>query len=210
MKLTSHSFNDGDTIPAEFAFAVPDAATHVALSANRNPHLAWRDAPEGTASFVVICHDPDAPTSTEDVNVEGRSVPADLPRAIFYHWILLDIPADVRQITAGSHSHEVTPHGKPGPLTIEGLRHGINSYADWFAADDDMRGDYFGYDGPCPPWNDTIVHRYVFTVYALSVPSLQVSDPLDGPSVEAALTSTEVLGSATLTANYSLNPDQRV
>ena len=32
-----------------------------------------------------------------------------------------------------------------------------------------MSGDYFGYDGPCPPWNDSIVHHYVFTVYALDV-----------------------------------------
>jgi phosphatidylethanolamine-binding protein (PEBP) family uncharacterized protein len=39
----------------------------------------------------------------------------------------------------------------------------------WFAGDNDMRGDYYGYDGPCPPWNDEIVHRYVFTLFALDV-----------------------------------------
>ena len=33
----------------------------------------------------------------------------------------------------------------------------------------DMRGDYHGYDGPCPPWNDGILHHYVFTLYALDV-----------------------------------------
>ena len=41
----------------------------------------------------------------------------------------------------------------------------------WFASDKDMAGDYHGYDGPCPPWNDEIPHRYVFTVYALDVAS---------------------------------------
>ncbi|MEG1456295.1 MAG: phospholipid-binding protein, partial [Comamonas sp.] len=48
MQLTSQSFQDGQPIPGEFAFGVPDAAAHVALSANRNPQLAWSDVPEGT------------------------------------------------------------------------------------------------------------------------------------------------------------------
>jgi Raf kinase inhibitor-like YbhB/YbcL family protein len=213
MKLTSHSFNDGDTIPAEFAFAVPDAATHIALSANRNPHLAWSDAPEGTASFVVICHDPDAPTSAEDVNVEGRLVPADLPRANFYHWLLFDIPAHINKIEAGSHSDGVTPTGKSGPAAPGDLRHGLNSYTDWFAGDPDMRGNYFGYDGPCPPWNDSLIHHYIFTVYALSTPQLTVSEPYDGTAVEAALAAAtaagQVLASASLTTSYALNPALR-
>jgi hypothetical protein len=29
-----------------------------------------------------------------------------------------------------------------------------------------MAGSYFGYDGPFPPWNDSLVHHYVFTLYA--------------------------------------------
>ena len=48
MQLISQSFQDGQAIPGEFAFAVPDAASHVALSSNRNPHLAWSGAPAGT------------------------------------------------------------------------------------------------------------------------------------------------------------------
>src|SRR3546814_17613904 len=43
-----------------------------------------------------------------------------------------------------------------------------------------MNGDYFGYDGPCPPWNDSIAHRYVFTVYALDVAELPFEGRFNG------------------------------
>ncbi|MGU7775472.1 YbhB/YbcL family Raf kinase inhibitor-like protein [Burkholderia sp. MR1-5-21] len=207
MKLTSRSFQNGKAIPGEFAFAVPDAAAHVALSANRNPHLAWSDVPAGTQSFVVVCHDPDVPSRGDDVNQEGRVVPASLPRVDFFHWLLLDIPADTTEIAAGSHSDGVTPHGKPGPDAPGGHRHGINDYTGWFAGDEQMKGDYYGYDGPCPPWNDTLVHHYVFTVHALATPTLAVAGPLTGANVRAALANAQVLGQASLTGLYSLNPD---
>ena len=206
MQLTSQSFDDGKPIPGEFAFAVPDAATHVALSSNRNPHLAWRDAPAGTQSFVLVCHDPDVPSRGDDVNREGREVPASLPRVDFFHWLLLDIPAHVAEIAAGSHSASVTPRGKPGPAVEGGLRHGINDYTGWFAGDAQMNGEYYGYDGPCPPWNDAIAHRYVFTVYALATPTLVVDGPLTGANVRAALARAQVLGEASITGIYSLNP----
>jgi phosphatidylethanolamine-binding protein (PEBP) family uncharacterized protein len=67
-------------------------------------------------------------------------------------------------------------------------------------------GDYFGYDGPCPPWNDTRIHHYVFTIYAVATPTLEVSGALTGANVRAALASAEVLGQARLTGVYSLNP----
>ncbi|RYF21057.1 MAG: YbhB/YbcL family Raf kinase inhibitor-like protein [Comamonadaceae bacterium] len=206
MQLTSHSFQDGQPIPGEFAFAVPDAAAHVALSANRNPHLAWSGAPAGTRSFVVVCHDPDVPSQGDDVNQEGREVPATLPRVDFFHWLLLDIPAERTEIAAGTHADGVTPHGKAGPGAPEGLRHGINDYTSWFAGDAQMQGDYYGYDGPCPPWNDSIVHHYVFTVYALGTPTLQVDGALTGANVRAALAAAPVLAQASLTGLYTLNP----
>jgi len=53
MKFWSTSFDDGSEIPGDFAFGVPDPATHVKLSANRNPHLAWADLPSGTRSPVM-------------------------------------------------------------------------------------------------------------------------------------------------------------
>ncbi|WP_297835426.1 YbhB/YbcL family Raf kinase inhibitor-like protein [Pseudomonas sp.] len=206
MQLKSQSFIDGEKIPGEFAFAIPDSSSHIKLSSNLNPHLAWSDVPEGTRSFVVICHDPDVPSQGDDVNQEGREVSASLPRVDFFHWILLDIPSSVSEISAGSQSNAVKPHGKPGPTTPEGWRHGINDYTSWFAGDEQMQGTYFGYDGPCPPWNDALIHRYVFTVYAISVPKLTVEADLTGANVRLALTSSVVLGQANLTGLYSLNP----
>ena len=52
MQLTSQSFSDGQPIPGEFAFCVPAAEGHVALSSNRNPQLAWSGAPAGGESEV--------------------------------------------------------------------------------------------------------------------------------------------------------------
>ena len=109
MKLTSDSFADGAPIPEEFAFGRIDPKLHIALSNNRNPHLAWTGAPVGTKSFAIICHDYDVPSSGEDVNQEGREVPATLKRVDFFHWVLVDLPATVTSIAAGEFSDKVTP-----------------------------------------------------------------------------------------------------
>lgn len=205
MKLTSTSFSDGQRIPSDFAFCTPDPAHHVCLGSNRNPQLAWHDAPAGSKSFVVICHDPDVPSRGDDVNQEGRSVPADLPRVDFFHWVLIDLPATCKGISEGEFSHTVTPRGKPGPQAAHGSRQGVNNYTDWFAGDNDMRGDYHGYDGPCPPWNDEIVHHYIFTVYALDIEKLPLDGKFGGPDVLAAMQG-HILDRASLTGTYTLNP----
>ena len=205
MKLRSDSFADGERIPAEFAFGRIDPQSHVALSGNRNPHLAWEGAPVGTKSFAIVCHDPDVPSSGEDVNQEGREVPASLPRVDFFHWVLVDVPASVSQIAAGSHSDGVTAKGKPGPGAPQGTRHGVNDYTGWFAGDPDMGGDYYGYDGPCPPWNDAIVHHYVFTVYALDVERLPLMGRFNGADAMKVIAHHK-LGQASITGAYTLNP----
>ncbi|WP_374483287.1 YbhB/YbcL family Raf kinase inhibitor-like protein [Zoogloea sp.] len=205
MKIHSDSFADGSVIPGQFAFCVPAAEGHVSLSSNRNPHLAWNDTPTGTRSFVLICHDPDVPSRGDDVNQEGRSVPADLPRVDFFHWALIDLPASVTSIAEGAHSSAVTANGKPGPDLPDGSRHGLNDYTGWFAGDEQMKGNYFGYDGPCPPWNDSIRHRYVFTVYALDIPRLPLEGIFTGQQVRDAMTG-HILAQASLTGTYSLNP----
>ncbi len=205
MQLTSTSFADGQKIPGELAFCVPDAAHHVCLGKNLNPQLAWSDVPAGTRSFAVICHDPDVPSQGDDVNQEGRVVPAALPRGDFFHWVLSDLPAAVNAIKEGEFSNDVTPRGKPGPQAAHGARQGVNNYTDWFAGDHDMRGDYHGYDGPCPPWNDEIVHRYVFTVYALDIEKLPLTGKFGGPEVRAAMQG-HILAEASLTGTYTLNP----
>ena len=205
MRLWSDSFADGGRIPGEHAFAVIDAAHHVRLTANRNPHLAWGGAPAGTKSFVLICHDRDVPSRPDDVNQEGREIPAGLPRVDFFHWVLVDIAASTTRIDAGAYSHEVTPRGKGGPVAANGTRQGINDYTAWFKGDHDMEGDYYGYDGPCPPWNDSIVHRYVFTVYALDVEPVPLDGRFTGAEVRRAIEG-HVLASASITGTYTLNP----
>lgn len=205
MELRSNSFVDGQRLPGDLSFCIPDPAHHVCLGKNRNPHLAWSDAPAGTRSFALICHDPDVPSRGDDVNQEGRSVPAELPRVDFFHWVLIDLPPAISGIAEGEFSDDVSPRGKPGPLALHGSRQGINNYTEWFAGDPDMKGDYYGYDGPCPPWNDTIVHRYVFTLYALDIERLPLSGRFGGEDVRAALAG-HILAQASIAGSYTLNP----
>ena len=205
MKLSSQSFTDGGRIPGEFAFCVMDPKSHVTLSANRNPHLAWSGAPANTRSFALICHDVDVPSKGDDVNKEGREISSTLPRVDFFHWTLVDIARSVTEIAASTYSSAVTPRGKSGPDDAKGTRQGINDYTGWFAGDKDMAGNYFGYDGPCPPWNDTIVHHYVFTVFALDVPRVAVDGRFTGADVRKAIRG-RVLAQAAITGIYSLNP----
>jgi Raf kinase inhibitor-like YbhB/YbcL family protein len=208
MKLTSQSFADGARIPDEFAFCIPASEGHACLGSNRNPHLAWSSAPDGTRSFALICHDPDVPSRGDDVNQEGRSVPASLPRVDFFHWVAVNLPADLREIGAGSFSQEVVPAGKPGPEGPLGSRQGINDYTAWFANDESMRGNYYGYDGPCPPWNDELFHHYVFTLYALDIEHCELEAPFTGAQVRNAVAG-HVLAEAHLTGTYTLNPALR-
>lgn len=205
MQLTSPTLSAQHPIPAEYAFGIPDPQQHVALGSNINPPLAWSDLPSGVRSLVLICHDQDVPTRADDVNQEGKQVPASLPRADFYHWILVDLSPEPMKIQAGEFSKEITPGGKPGPEGPRGTRQGINNYREWFANDAAMAGDYFGYDGPCPPWNDSIVHRYVFTLYALDVARCPVEGHFTGPEVLDAIKG-HILDQASFTCTYSLNP----
>lgn len=206
MNLTSSSFADGERIPSEYAFCAPDPKSHVKLGANRNPQLEWNDLPMGTKSLALICHDYDVPSKPDDVNKEGRTIPAILPRVDFFHWVLVDLKPEAGAIAAGEFSEEVTAKGKAGPQAPRGTRQGVNDYTMWFASDGDMAGDYYGYDGPCPPWNDTIPHHYVFTLYALDVEQLSVSGKFRGLDVLNAMKG-HVLAEARISGVYSLNPE---
>jgi Raf kinase inhibitor-like YbhB/YbcL family protein len=205
MKLVSDSFTDGGGIPGHHAFCAPDPGARIRLGQNRNPHLAWSDLPSGSGSLVLLCHDPDVPSKGEDVNKEGRTIPATLARVNFFHWVLVDLRTDLGQLRDGEFSSNVTPRGKSGPDGPRGTRQGINDYTAWFANDANMSGTYYGYDGPCPPWNDEVVHRYVFTLFALDVERCPVRRAFRGPEVLKAIEG-HVLGSARLTGLYSLNP----
>ncbi len=198
MKLHSNSITAGQRIPGEFAFGQPATEGHMSLSDNRNPHLAWSDAPEGTQSFALICVDDDVPTKIELVNQEDQTIPRELERCDFYHWVMVDIPTDVNEIDAGSCAEGAVVGGKRDPSGPG--RQGLNDYTG-FMGD----GDYFGYDGPCPPWNDERLHHYHFRLYALDVPSLPVEGAFTGQQVEQAM-SGHVLAQAEITGTYSLNP----
>lgn len=203
MRVTSESFEDGGPIPPAFALARSAEPGPVELSDNHNPHLAWFDAPEGTASFVVTCIDPDAPTSADDVNQPDREVPSDLPRADFVHWLLADVPAHIQEVAPGTHSNEVTKGGKSGTKAPIGV-HGVNDYTGWFAGDPDMGGTWCGYDGPAPPWNDSIRHRYVFTVYALDIETLDLGPQFGRADLVSAMEG-HVLDHASITGTYTSN-----
>ncbi len=214
MRLWSDSFTEGGVIPPECAFALIDPASHVRYSANRNPHLAWDEVPPGTQSLALFCRDVDSPSSVVDVNREGRVVAEDLPRTEFYHWTLVDIPVALKSLGEGKVSELVTPHGKPGPLlpftikngTEHQLRQAVNDYTGWFANDPDMAGDYYGYDGPCPPWNDMRPHAYLFCLYALDVPRFALEGRFTGAEAKLAIRG-HILDEAQVFGVYSLNPE---
>lgn len=205
MRFIVRGIEEGLPIPARFAFAVPDPEQHIRFSDNRNPELRWLDAPEGTRSFVVLVMDPDVPGIADDANQEGRTLAADLPRVDFYHWVLIDIPADVSLIDEGEASDGAVPKGKTPGKTAKGIT-GINDYTGFMAGDPDMAGTYGGYDGPCPPWNDAIIHHYTFSVFALDVPSLGLEGEFTGAQVREAMAG-HVLAEASVTGTYTLNPD---
>jgi len=204
MKLWSESWANGDRIALRFAAGKLDGEAGVCFSDNFNPHLAWSELPPATESLVLICHDFDVPSRPDDVNRPDREIPSDLPRIDFFHWVLVDLPPDLVQIAEGEFSRGFTPCGKPGPAAPHGARQGLNDYTAWFAADAQMAGNYFGYDGPFPPFNDSLVHHYVFTLYALSLRRVPLEGVFGGAQVRQAIAG-QVLAAATLSGTYSLN-----
>ena len=206
MRITSNSFRHQSPIPPEFAFARPDPRAHFALSANRNPHLGWEVPPRGTKSLALIVVDPDAPSVPDNVNKEGKTIPADLRRADFHHWVIVDIPPACKGIAAGECSSGVTARGKkspPAPAAAPSARQGVNDYTSWFAGDAQMKGTYLGYDGPAPPWNDERVHRYHFLLYALDIERVPVEGAFSAADVRRAIAG-HILAQATLTGTYTL------
>ncbi len=69
------------TISNEFVFAGFGCSGE-----NKSPAITWKDAPEGTQSFAVMVHDPDAPTGG----------------AGWWHWVVYNIPADTTSLAKGA------------------------------------------------------------------------------------------------------------
>ncbi|GHE23005.1 YbhB/YbcL family Raf kinase inhibitor-like protein [Halomonas urumqiensis] len=120
MQLTSSAFTANGAIPTR----------HTGARDDLSPPLTWQDAPKGTKSFAVICHDPDAPLVQN--GIYG-----------FVHWVLYNLPAST---TALDENARVGTRGKNdfgklgygGPMPPEG--HGLHQYYFWVLALDKATG----------------------------------------------------------------------
>jgi len=206
-KLSVHvdALKSKHLMPDKYAFCAPAAQGHMGAGPDISPAISWSKGPKGTLSYAIILYDTDSPAEQrEKMNQEGMTVPATAKRQIFYHWLLVDIPANVNSLPEGAESQGRVPHGKPAADAKVGVR-GTTTYSKIFAANEAMKGDYYGYDGPCPPWNDENTHHYHFTVYALSVKSLGLSGPFDSMAAQAAMQG-KVLAQGEFLGYYSTNP----
>jgi Raf kinase inhibitor-like YbhB/YbcL family protein len=158
-ELVSPDFTAERQLPDRLA-----RAGYGCVGENRSPALAWRGAPATTRGYAVTLYDPDAP------NREG-----------WWHWIVVDIPADRTGLPA------TAPGAKP---------------ADWPAEARELRTDFGvpGYGGPCPPEGE--LHRYVLTVYALGIDMPEAPPELTAATIGHWLRS-HALARATLTGIYS-------
>lgn len=204
MQLFSNDFKNNEALDPKFAFGRPDGQGKMTFSDNLNPHLAWSDIPEGVKSFILLCLDPDVPAIAVKINEDGVSIPSNVPRTEFFHWAVANIPVDVTEIPQGACSNGVKAGGKQETQGFAGSLQGRNDYTKFFAENEEMAGDYFGYDGPCPPWNDERPHHYRFSLYALDVEELNLPEAFTGDDLLMAM-SGHILDGASLTGTYTLN-----
>lgn len=130
---------------------------------NISPDLAWENVPKGTESFAVTLYDPDAPTGSG-----------------WWHWVVYNIPADVRGLKAGSSGmKERMPKGAVEGKTSYGAP---------------------GFGGACPPVGDT-PHRYILTVYALDTAVLDLGAG-SAPELVGFYLNAHAIAKASLMAYY--------
>jgi Raf kinase inhibitor-like YbhB/YbcL family protein len=208
LEVESTSMRDGEPIPERYAVATPtpDGKAEIA-GADVSPHLRWSGEPAGTHSFAISVVDPDVPDRSRQ-GVEGLSLGDDEPREDFAHWLVADIPPEVHELREGAGGGGFVPHGRPADPPVAGAVSGRNSYRELFEGNADLEGTYGGWDGPFPPWNDEVVHRYVTTVYALDVPSLGLAPGFTLEEFRAAIDG-HVLDEGRIVPTYTLNPSLR-
>jgi Raf kinase inhibitor-like YbhB/YbcL family protein len=205
LRVSVDSFKNGGMIPNKYAFCAPAAQGHTTAGADISPRISWSKGPRGTKSYAIILYDSDSPAEhREMMNKEGVTMTAAVKRHDFYHWVLVDIPPNIRSLKEGADANGRVVHGKPATPAAAGVR-GLNDYTKVTASNDAMKGNYYGYDGPCPPWNDEIVHHYHFVVYALSVKSLGLPADFDGPAALDAMKG-KILAQGEELGLYTQNP----
>jgi len=190
-------------IDPEFAFCVSDALGHSKEGHNKSVGLSWSKGPAGTKSYAIIAVDSDVPTDFSTANQDDKTIAVTQTRRDFYHWILFDIPADKTSIPAYTDSQAISKNGKSEIKTPYGIR-GVNDYATFMAGNPERKGVYAGYDGPCPPWNDELVHNYHFRIFALDVASLTLNGAVKGEEVMRAI-APHVLAAGEVIGKYTLN-----
>jgi Raf kinase inhibitor-like YbhB/YbcL family protein len=198
LTVTLNGLTQQGNILPRHAFCQPDPVSRTRDGGNVSPELKWEKGPEGTQSYAVIMHDPDVPTVFDNANREGKILPADMPRQEFIHWVLTDIPATVIRLPEGADADRVEKTGKGTQRTRYGVR-GINDYGKH------IKGTFYGYDGPCPPWNDERLHHYTYVVYALDVPSLKLFGKFTAADARKAMEG-HVLAQGKATGLYTQNP----
>ncbi len=152
LSLRSSVFNEDGVIPLKYTCEGDDVA----------PPLAWDGVPENAQSLVLIVDDPDAPDP-------------DAPKMIWVHWVVYNIPADVKGL----------PEGASADILPAGAEEGLN---DW---------NNIGYGGPCPPVGR---HRYFFKLFAIDT----VLKNLDTPTKAELETAVQghVIAQAELIGTY--------
>jgi Raf kinase inhibitor-like YbhB/YbcL family protein len=110
LEVSSPAFGPLGPIPAKHSGDGPDVS----------PPLEWSGVPDGTRSFAVVVHDPDAPL------VDG-----------FTHWVLYGIPGDVRSLEEGTGDYvpgrnNMGNQAYNGPAPPPG--HGVHHYYFWVYA----------------------------------------------------------------------------
>lgn len=150
-----------DVVSDDVVDARPLSDDQVADKGNTSPHLRWSNVPEGTKSFTITCFDPDAPTPSG-----------------FWHWVLVDLPADLREIPAGFAAGELPA----------GAFHVRND------------GGEAGFLGAAPPKDDQ-PHRYFFVVHAVGEDSVGATADSTPAAVSFGLAFT-TLGRAIVHGTY--------
>ncbi len=171
-------------LPPASAYCAP--ASLAPDAHNISPAVSWSDGPKGTRSYALIMTDLDVPQDLSLINKPGVFILEDAPRMPLIHWVLVDIPATITRLESGVESDGFVPKGKPLGPTSKGVR-GANAYSNFYPKDSPLAGPHGGFDGPCPPKNDAISHRYVTYVYALDVPSLGLSGLFTGETALAKM-----------------------